>query len=619
MFMSIKTKLIIVFLAFTIIPMAFLGTLVFYKAQNTLQALRISQLENIADLKKDKIETFFRERAGDITAAQHFLNIKRNLPLLIRGSNGKTISSSYTKAVEELDGQMKPFQQAYGYFDIMLTDPEGRTVYVSNSSHKSAEVGKSQLDKRAYEEGKKGIYFTDVFVNRDLGNRFEMFAVAPLQDLGGRFIGEAVIEIDMGPIYKFIQDATGLGKTGEALIVRREGETVLFMSPLRHDPETALKKKVSFNEKSGFPAQRAAEGKNGSGLAVDYSGVDVLAAWRYLPSLRWGLVTKIDATEAFASIVQIRNLSVLITIFIVVLGVVAALKVAKSFSGPITALQKGAEIIGSGHLNYRVGTDARDEIGQLSRAFDHMTGALARTDAELRQKAAELEASNKELESFSYSVSHDLRAPLRHISGFMELLRQNAWPVIDETGRRYMTTILESSKRMGMLIDDLLSFSRMGRSEMRMRTVDLGRIVKEVIGEMRGEIKGRDVVWKIDELPHVYGDPSMLRLVLVNLVSNAVKFTRTRPRAEIEIGYAREKAEHVFFIRDNGVGFDMKYAGKLFGVFQRLHRQEDFEGTGIGLANIRRVISRHGGRTWAEGSVEGGAAVYFSLPINKEI
>jgi signal transduction histidine kinase len=617
--MSIKTRLVAVFLAFTIIPMTFLGALVFYKTRIVLQAVRLSQLENIADLKKDKIETFFRERAAGITAAQHFLNIKRNLPLLIRGSNGKTISSSYTKAVEELDGQMQPFQEAYGYIDVMLTDPEGRTVYVSNSSHKSAEAGKSRLDRRAYEEGKKGIYFTDVIVNRDLGNRFEMFAVAPLRDLGGRFIGEAVIEIDMGPIYKFIQDATGLGKTGEALIVRREGDTVLFMSPLRHDPDAALKKKVLFNEKSGFPAQRSAEGKNGSGLAADYSGVDVLAAWRYLPSLRWGLVTKIDAREAFESIARIRNLFFLIGICIAVLAVVAALRVAKSFSGPITALQKGAEIIGSGDLSYRVGTDARDEIGQLSRAFDRMTGALARTDAELRQKAAELEASNKELESFSYSVSHDLRAPLRHISGFMELLRQNAWPVIDETGRRYMTTILESSKRMGMLIDDLLAFSRIGRSEMKVKTVDTEKLVKDVIREMQGEIKGRDIVWKIEELPHVYGDPSMLRLVLVNLISNAVKFTRTRPQAEIDIGCSSGEGECVFSVKDNGVGFDMKYAEKLFGVFQRLHRQEEFEGTGIGLANVRRIVARHGGRTWAEGSVDGGATIYFALPTNKEM
>jgi light-regulated signal transduction histidine kinase (bacteriophytochrome) len=362
----------------------------------------------------------------------------------------------------------------------------------------------------------------------------------------------------------------------------------------------------------------SAQGKSGSGRSVDYTDVDILAAWRYIPSLRWGLVAKIDTAEAFAPIVHLRNLSVVLGIGMMVLGVVAALSVAKSLSGPITALQRGAERIGGGDLSYRVATDARDEIGQLSRAFDRMTEALSATNAELRQKAAELQATNEELESFSYSVSHDLRAPLRHISGFMELLQKNALPAMDETSRRYMGMIVAASRRMGILIDDLLAFSRMGRSEMQRKTVDLKRLVEEVIREMRGETEGRDIAWKIGSLPAVQGDPLMLRLALVNLIANAVKFTRTRRPADIEIGCRAGTAEHVCFVRDNGVGFDMKYANKLFGVFQRLHRQEEFEGTGIGLANVRRIVSRHGGRTWAEGAVDGGATVYFTLPIIEE-
>ena len=178
--------------------------------------------------------------------------------------------------------------------------------------------------------------------------------------------------------------------------------------------------------------------------------------------------------------------------------------------------------------------------------------------------------------------------------------------------------IVAASRRMGILIDDLLAFSRMGRSEMQRKTVDLKRLVEEVIREMRGETEGRDIAWKIGSLPAVQGDPLMLRLALVNLIANAVKFTRTRRPADIEIGCRAGTAEHVCFVRDNGVGFDMKYANKLFGVFQRLHRQEEFEGTGIGLANVRRIVSRHGGRTWAEGAVDGGATVYFTLPIIEE-
>jgi light-regulated signal transduction histidine kinase (bacteriophytochrome) len=187
--------------------------------------------------------------------------------------------------------------------------------------------------------------------------------------------------------------------------------------------------------------------------------------------------------------------------------------------------------------------------------------------------------------------------------------------MLDEKSQRYMTMILESAKRMGDLIDDLLAFSRVGRTEIQKTMVSLEQVVQEALSEVRQETDGRDIAWRISPLPDIYGDRSLLRLVLINLISNAVKFTRTRPQAEIEIGSAdRKKDEIVMFIRDNGVGFDMKYVNKLFGVFQRLHRTEEFEGTGIGLATVQRIIHRHGGRVWAESLVDNGATFYVSVP-----
>jgi PAS domain S-box-containing protein len=236
-------------------------------------------------------------------------------------------------------------------------------------------------------------------------------------------------------------------------------------------------------------------------------------------------------------------------------------------------------------------------------------------NTELASWSAELQAANKELEAFAYSVSHDLRAPLRHMVGFAELLQKNVSSVLDDKSQRYMTMILESAKRMGDLIDDLLAFSRIGRVEAQMALVNLDQLVKEVVSEVRQETVGREIVWRIGSLPSCYGDRSMLRIVLVNLVSNAIKFTRQRARAEIEIGRA-DGSEHeaVVFIRDNGAGFDMKYVDKLFGVFQRLHHADEFEGAGIGLATVQRIIHRHGGKVRAEGAVDQGATFYFSVP-----
>jgi signal transduction histidine kinase len=234
---------------------------------------------------------------------------------------------------------------------------------------------------------------------------------------------------------------------------------------------------------------------------------------------------------------------------------------------------------------------------------------------ELGRRAVELEASNKELESFAYSVSHDLRAPLRHMVGYSELLQRQAASLLDEKSQRFIKTILESAKRMGNLIDDLLAFSRIGRAETRKTKVDLRQLVDEVVAEIGQDTKGRDIAWKIGALPVCYGDRSMLRLVVVNLVSNAVKFTRMRAPAEIEIGCDdRHEGEFEVFVKDNGAGFDMQYVNKLFGVFQRLHLPEQFEGTGIGLATVQRIVHRHGGQVRGEAAVDQGATFYFSLP-----
>jgi PAS domain S-box-containing protein len=230
------------------------------------------------------------------------------------------------------------------------------------------------------------------------------------------------------------------------------------------------------------------------------------------------------------------------------------------------------------------------------------------------ERTTQLEAANKELEAFAYTVSHDLRAPLRHISGFVEMLQKRSEAVLDDKSRHYIETIVYSSTRMGMLIDGLLSFSRLGRRELSWRQVDLNVLVRESIKEFESETKGRTVNWQIGELPVVSADPTLMLTVMLNLISNAIKFTRPRAVGEIEIGGQNQPTESIIYVRDNGVGFDMKYADKLFRVFERLHRVDEFEGTGIGLANIGRIIARHGGRAWAEGAVNQGATFYFSLP-----
>lgn len=279
-----------------------------------------------------------------------------------------------------------------------------------------------------------------------------------------------------------------------------------------------------------------------------------------------------------------------------------------------------------GDFSARIGTPyPRGEIGGLMAALDREFGLMqgqhkvieelnADLERRVTERTAQLEVINKELESFSYSVSHDLRMPLRHIDGYIELLTGESAGRLTAEAQRYLQVVTGASRKMGQLIDDLLAFSRMGRVELIESSVALDALVQETIQAMAPDTQQRNIVWVVSSLPVVRGDPAMLKQVFSNLLGNAVKYTRPRDPAQIEIGcLGEEEGRLILFVRDNGVGFEMKYADKLFGVFQRMHRADQFEGTGIGLANVRRIIARHGGRVWAEATLDRGAAFYFTL------
>jgi len=252
---------------------------------------------------------------------------------------------------------------------------------------------------------------------------------------------------------------------------------------------------------------------------------------------------------------------------------------------------------------------------ELEKRVEERTTDLHEAQQQLEHKNARLEAANKELEAFSSSVSHDLRAPLRHLQGFTEALVEDYRSVLGEQGQEYLTHITDAVAQMSALIDALLGFARTAQQPLNQTDVDFDDLTHKIISEMQLEQAGRRIEWIVPSLPTVHGDPALLRQVWVNLIENAVKYTRNKDSARIEIG-CRDQSRHelVFFVKDNGAGFDMSHAQQLFGLFHRLHRAEEFEGTGLGLANVRRIINRHGGRTWAEGEAGKGATFYFSLP-----
>lgn len=256
---------------------------------------------------------------------------------------------------------------------------------------------------------------------------------------------------------------------------------------------------------------------------------------------------------------------------------------------------------------------AEQELKPSPREIEDLKAALEEIEQRLARRTAELEAAQKELEDFSYSVSHDLRAPLRAVNGFARIALEEYGPQLPEEGRRYLERVRNAGEKMGELIESLVAFSRFGRQSLKCESVDSLKVVQSALEEIQNTQKIAPIEFRIGKLPECKADPHLLRQIWMNLLANAIKFSSPRSPAIIEIGCIRENAENIYFVRDNGVGFDMKYSNKLFGVFQRLHRVDEFPGAGIGLAIAQRLVHRHGGRIWAQGQVDHGATFYFTI------
>jgi PAS domain S-box-containing protein len=282
-----------------------------------------------------------------------------------------------------------------------------------------------------------------------------------------------------------------------------------------------------------------------------------------------------------------------------------------------TVLGKAIDQDEDGNVSHMIGV--RIDTNERKQAEEDIRILNNELEQRVIERTSQLEAANKELEAFSYSVSHDLRAPLRHINGYISLLNERYRDELPEKALHYLEIVTSAAKQMGILIDDLLQFSRTGRQEVHQTKTDMNILIKEVLELLKPDIENRKINWSVQELPIVFSDYSLLKQVWLNLLDNAVKYTRNEKLAEISIGCTENQENVVFFVRDNGVGFDMKYANKLFGVFQRLHSQSEFEGTGIGLANVQRIIHKHNGQVWFKAQPGTGATFFFSLPKNKEV
>jgi len=622
--MHLKPKLITLFLVITAIPIIFIGSLSYTNAKDALLKSRTDEMEVIVDLKVEKIETFFNSLKAEVEINQDSFAIKTFLPVIAeRYKNGR--DTEYLKAKSTLDNRFAVYLRVKKeIMDMMLLDPEGTIVYALAPKHAEHEIGKKLfLPKMAFEKAKNGLYISEIFSRGNSDNGYEMIFASPMRDLTKHFIGLLVFEINMDPIYDFIQESTGLGESGETLIAQkrsgqapdgREGEYVLYLNPLRHDPVAALKRFIFYGVGKTVPAQMAARGESGSGTATDYRGKEVLAAWRYLPSLNWGLVAKIDMQEVLAPVIALR--SSILTICLIVLGMAGLIGyvLADSIAKPLHELHKGTEIIGSGNLDFKVGTDVNDEIGQLSRAFDQMTDNLKNVIASMR-KVEELDRLKS---MFIASMSHELRTPLNSIIGFTGILLMGMAGELNEEQRKQLSMVKSSAGHLLNLINDVIDVSKIEAEKIQLdvKEFDLSRVVKEVEDSFTVAVEEKGLKLSVDmpDKTMIKSDERRVKQIIMNLVSNAIKFTE---KGEIAIRVMGNGERVSISIKDTGMGVRTEDMSKLFKQFSRIivEGQPLQEGTGLGLYLSQKLARVLGGEIKAESEFGRGSEFTFTLPL----
>ena len=574
-------------LIFLLLSLGILGTgYFFYDYQlSSLKQEKLNELKTIADLKITQNVEWRYERLADASVIKEDPFLATRVNDFLKGNANPELKTEITHRLKAL--------LVYHYQNIILIDPQGRVRLSVLGEEQSLGAYVRNLALKAMQTRKT--VFSD-FYRSDGSQAVRLSILVPIvlsQGTEKISVGAVLIQIDTHLLYSLIQSWPIVSRSAETMLIRREGNEVVVLNELRHRKGTPFTLRFSLQEANPLAAM-VARGEEGTVEGVDYRGVPVVAVVARIPDSPWYLVVKIDAAEIYT---PLRERFHLVLGLLIVLIAGAGVSLATIWSNQQARFYR---------QRYEMEKEREEALKRLNEELE----------LRVKERTAQLEAANKDLEAFSFSVTHDLKGPLGVIEGFSQRIVAKHLAKLDADVIRMLNVVCTNTKRMNDLIDDLLAFSRLGQQQIRKSIIDLSVLAKQVFQQFLVQAPERDLHLTVNDMPPALGDRNLINQVMVNLLANAVKYTRPGKTAVIEVGGQTEGSETVYYVMDNGIGFDERYAQKIFGVFERLHSVGEYEGTGVGLAIVKRIIERHGGRVWAEGKVDKGATFYFSLPKN---
>lgn len=631
----ITTKFILWFLFIAIVPLALATKISYNSSRHALVEEITNSLIAVAENKANQIATYLYEKERNATTLSNMSDV---VEAMGRFSRAIKEHGAYSPEYIAVDNEYRPFfayyQKSFDYSNLYMANSDGDVIFnvkgrrQIQSLYEMALYQKSQMAEifvKTIKSKKTEISDFEYLPDSDGG---VLYIGAPVFE-GSELIGVLILEMDNEGVSKLVQDYTSLGETGEVILAAKIGGDIVYITPIRFDPNAAFKRKVKLGSQQNPEIQKVVQGmEDTTKTSLDYRGNEVVKVLRHIPSFRWGMVVKMDTSEVIASANRLRATLYKISLGLLVIVVIMAVGIARSMSKPIKELTRASQTIAGGDFSARAHVQSKDEIGILAESFNEMTDKLIEAKKNVEEKKAELEEqhklleeANRELDNFTHTVSHDLQAPLRGVASFANFLMEDYKDKLDEEGQGFIKEIHAGTMRMGNLIRDLLALSRISRIKNPFERVDINDLVNEVLKRIEFDIKKHKVEMHVHkDMPTIVCDRIKLTEVFLNLINNAIKFSSKQDKPPVvDVEFEDEEEHYKFWVKDNGIGIDPKYHEKIFGIFQRLHSQDEFEGSGAGLGIVKKVIDDHKGKVWVDSAVGKGTTFFFTIPKNLKI